>query len=123
MESLEGVTQREICLAVDTKNLVELSTLIEESGSIRDKARMGSLGLPNAGAWLNVVPSPALSLNLQPAEFIVAVKYRLGMPVFSREGRCMACPVMSDVEGDHAISCGWGGREDYEAQCPEGCVI
>ena len=51
-----------------------------------------------------------MSLNLQPAEFIVAVKYRLGMPVFPREGRCMACPVMSDVEGDHAISCGWGGE-------------
>ena len=40
----------------------------------------------------------------------MAVKYRLGMPVFPREGRCMACPVMSDVEGDHAISCGWGGE-------------
>ena len=22
----------------------------------------------------------------------------------------MACPVMSDVMGDHAISCGWGGE-------------
>ena len=92
------------------KNHEELSNLIEDSGSIRDKARLGSLGLHHAGSWLNVVPSPALSLNLQPAEFIIAVKYRLGMSVFPREGRCMACPVMSDVMGDHAISCGWGGE-------------
>ena len=110
IESLKGATQREISLAVDMKNHEELSNLIEDSGSIRDKARLGSLGLHHAGSWLNVVPSPALSLNLQPAEFIVAVKYRLGMSVFPREGRCMACPVMSDVMGDHAISCGWGGE-------------
>ena len=104
LESLEGVTQREICLAVDMKNHGELFILIEDSGSIQDKARLGSLGLAKAGSWLNFVPSPALSLNLQPAELIVAVKYRQGMPVFPRERRCMPCPVMSDVEGDHAIS-------------------
>ena len=108
--SLEGAPQREISLAIDMKNQEELSTIIEDSGSTRDMARLGSLGLPNAGSWLNVIPSPALALNLQPAEFIVAVKYRLGVPVFPREGRCMACPVMSDIEGDHAISCGWGGE-------------
>ena len=83
-ESLEGVTQREICLAVDKKNYEELSSpsLIENSGSVRDKARLGQLGLPNKGSWLNVVHSPALTLNLQPAEFIVAVKYRLGISLY-----------------------------------------
>ena len=69
MKVLREFTQREICLAVDRKNHEELSSLIEDSGSIRDKARLGSLGLPNAGSWLNVVPSPPLALNLQPAEF------------------------------------------------------
>ena len=54
-----------------------------------------------------MIPSPPLALNLQAAEFVVAVKYRLGVPVYFREGRCMACPLMSDTESDHAISCGW----------------
>ena len=107
VQSLEGAIQREVSLAVDTKDHEDLSILIEESGSIRDEARLGSLGLPSAGSWLNVIPSPALALNLQAAEFVVAAKYRLGVPVYFREGRCMACPVMSGIESDHAISCGW----------------
>ena len=64
-QSLEGATQREVNLAVDRKDHEDLSILIEESGSIRDEARLGSLGLPNAGSWLNVIPSPAL-VHLKP---------------------------------------------------------
>ena len=81
-----------------------------EADNTRNKARMGSLGLPNAGAWLNVVPSPTLGLHLQPPEFITAVKYRLGVNVFPAEGKCTACPILSDPAGDHAVSCGWGGE-------------
>ena len=44
MQSLEGATQREISLAVDMKNHEDPSTLIEDNGSTRDKARLGSLG-------------------------------------------------------------------------------
>ena len=57
-----------------------------------------------------VVPSPTLGLHLHPPEFITAVKYRLGVDVFPLEGRCTACPVLSDPAGDHAVSCGWGGE-------------
>ena len=71
---------------------------------------MYSLGLPNSGAWLNVIPSPALGLHLQPSEFITAVKYRMGVNVFPGEGKCTACPILSDPAGDHAVSCGWGGE-------------
>ena len=52
-QSLEGATQREVNLAVDRKDHEDLSILIEESGSIRDESRLGSLGLPSAGSWLN----------------------------------------------------------------------
>ena len=48
--------------------------------------------------------------NLQSTEFITAVKYRMGVNVFPIEGKCMACPVLSDPSGDHAVSCGWGGE-------------
>ena len=27
------------------------------------------------------------------------------------EGQCSACPAVSDIMGDHAVSCGWGGGE------------
>ena len=43
-------------------------------------------------------------------EFVVSVKYRLGVPVFSEAGQCPACNHHSDVLGDHAISCGNQGE-------------
>ena len=39
--------------------------------------------LPKAGAWLNCSPLPALGLHLRGAEFVVACKFRLGLPVKS----------------------------------------
>ena len=47
---------------------------------------------------------------MKPAEFIVSVKYRLGVPVFSTAGQCSACSRHSDALGDHAISCGYQGE-------------
>ena len=41
----------------------------------------------------------------------MAVKYRLGVPVFPGEGPCIAsCGRLSDAYGDHAISCGNEGE-------------
>ena len=45
----------------------------------RGKARLNSLALTRAGDWLNTVPVKALGLHLRAREFIVAVKYRLGV--------------------------------------------
>ena len=66
---------------------------------------MSSLGLPHAGSWLSVVPSPALGLHLRASEFIPAVKYRLGIPVYSTSGPCPACSAPSDRMGDHSLGC------------------
>ena len=66
---------------------------------------MSSLGLPHAGDWLSVVPSPALGLHLKPAEFVPSLKYRLGIPLFSSEGPCPACSAQNDRMGDHALGC------------------
>ena len=110
INSLQGVPQKIISLKIDLKNLQLLQNQITGLGVTRDVARMASLGLPHAGDWLNVVPSPALGLHLRPPEFIVSVKYRLGMDVFSRDGQCTACPQHSDAKGDHAISCGYEGE-------------
>ena len=92
-------------LKVDLHNKSFLSNLIAEQGETREIARMSSLGLPHAGSWLSVVPSPALGLHLRSAEFIPVLKYRLGIPIYSKEGPCPACDALSDCMGDHALGC------------------
>ena len=53
-----------------------------------------------------------IGLHLRSGEFLFGAKYRLGLPVFREEGECPAwhCKVMSNVYGDHAISCSIGGK-------------
>ena len=58
---------------------------------------MGYLGLPSSGAWLNVIPWPGMGLHLQPSEFFTAIKYRMGINLFPFEGKCTACPLLSDT--------------------------
>ena len=56
-------------------------------------------------------PMPSLGLHLQPLEFVMAAKYRLGCQVYDEEGPCPACLQHSDRFGDHALCCGhWGER-------------
>ena len=88
-----------------------LQAQVEEHGNVREKARLASLGLHYAGAWLTVVPTPALGLHLQPIQFVFSVKYRLGCQVYDDDGPCPACHQASDKYGDHALCCGfWGER-------------
>ena len=110
VESLYGQSQKAASLAINLRNLHLLSDFFNREGSTREVARLASLGLRYAGAWLNLVPCPALGLHLRPQEFIAAVKYRLGMSIFSREGPCPACGRHSDTLGDHALCCGAQGE-------------
>ena len=105
METLTGVSQKMASLKVDLRNQSLLLQQINEEGEKREIARMSSLGLPHAGSWLSVVPSPALGLHMRPSEFIPVVKYRLGIPVYSTSGLCPACSAPSDRMGDHSLGC------------------
>ena len=71
---------------------------------------MASLGLPHTSDWLSVCPSPALGLHMRGPEFILALKYRLGVPLYGSEGDCPACNLPSDRMGDHALSCAQYGE-------------
>ena len=73
-------------------------------------ARLKFLGLPYAGAWLNCPPMPALGLHLRGQEFVAAVKCRIGLPIFNYAGKCPACNKDSDMLGDHALVCAFGGE-------------
>ena len=109
IESLTGLTQKMVSAKIDLANQSLLSPKILEAGE-REVARMASLSLPQAGAWLNCPPLPALGLHLRGPEFVVAVKFRLGMPVYDTAGNCPACGRHSDVMGDHGMVCGTGGE-------------
>lgn len=66
MDSLEGMTQKEMSYETDKVVAGNLDQILEDKGEERERARMASLRLPHSGAWLNVVPSPALGLHLRP---------------------------------------------------------
>ena len=110
LDSLIGTTQSAVSLTINLKKHQLLNQTISGQGVTREIARLASVGLPHSGDWLNVLPNPALGLAMDPAEFIVSVKYRLGVKVFSTAGQCPACPIQSDDLGDHAISCGYAGE-------------
>ena len=110
IESLSDATQRAVTLKINLHKLQLLTNHIDGLDNVREKARLTSLGLPHAGDWLNVLPSPTLGLHMRAAEFVVSVKYRLGVPVFSEAGQYPACNHHSDELGDHAISCGNQGE-------------
>ena len=109
-EMLETIPQKQLSTFVDTNNFNALKEIMEAEGNIREIARINSLSLPYAGAWLETVPIPALGLYLQPSEFVQAIRYRLGCPIYDRAGPCPACQKESDELGDHAMCCAHQGE-------------
>ena len=111
-ESLVGRSQRELSSKIDLTNLQLLTSQVQGQGRVRDIARLASVSIKDshAGAWLTVIPSPGLGLKLQPAEFVVALRHRLGHPIYTADGPCPACGRPSDKLGDHAMNCAWQGE-------------
>ena len=108
LDDASSVKQREISFKIDSRIHDEL---LSSTSDLRDKARLNSLSLDKAGAWLTVIPSKTLGLHLAPKEFRVSARYRLGLPVFSTKGPCVACKKQeSDQLADHAIACGMEGE-------------
>ena len=79
------------------------------SATLTDRARLLSISSSHTSAWLFVTPSPLLNLHLEPAEFQVALKWWLGIPVVQGQS-CPHCPsfVLDDF-GHHSLSCKHGG--------------
>ena len=60
-------------------------------------------------AWLQILPAPQLGLAIPPAEFIVALRLWLGIPVFSRVDFFLSSfHQLVDCFGDHLIGSGHG---------------
>ena len=85
--------------------------LMGKQSSIRGKARLHSLSVPQYGAYLSAAPIPALGLHISSNDFRVAPKYRLCVKLYESERNCPFCKSGTlDVRGDHAVSC--HGRGD-----------
>ena len=108
-EDMTGAPQKELSVLVDTECRRKLMEGLGEE-EVEDRARLLSLTLPQAGAWLTVAPMIALGLHLRPQEFVLAARYRLGMALYSHAGPCPACRQHSDVLGIHSMNCGSGGE-------------
>ena len=103
------MTQRKLSTLVDEESH---SRLLQATTVPRELARLKCVAREGAGDWLNALPSKPLGLHLRRTEFITAIRYRLGLPVFRVQGECPmpACHVVNDIMGDHAISCAVGGE-------------
>ena len=103
IEDASSFKQRAISYKIDSRIFDEV---LASASDLRDKARLNSLSLAKAGAWLTVIPSKTLGLHLARKEFRVSVQYRLGLKVFGSKGPCVACHYReSDQLADHAIAC------------------
>ena len=111
-ESLQNLTQKMLSAKIDLHNLHLLQEGLQAQGSVREVARLASVSLKDAhaGDFLSVVPSPGLGLLLRSSEFVAALRYRLGHPIFGSDGPCPACGQHSDRLGDHAMNCAWQGE-------------
>jgi hypothetical protein len=86
---------------------------LKSKASIRSQNLMLSCTMPHASDWLLAPPIPGLGLGLQSDVFRTALKFRLGIPLFSEPFPCpalsssegKACPSEMDVFGDHAPCC------------------
>lgn len=77
--------------------------------SVVGQARLRATASPHAGAWLTAQASPTLCLHMPSAEFVAAVRLRLGEAAFPTDSWCPKCDAVLDTMGLHAVECAAGG--------------
>ena len=65
--------------------------MLGKQSSIREKARLQPLSLPQSGAWLSAAPIDALGHHLSSNEFCIALKNWLGVKMYENERKCPFC--------------------------------
>ena len=98
--------QRHLSKAIDQ---AVFDDLCATAPNTRFKALALSSSIPNAGDWLNVVPSTALGLHLFDWEYRLCLQYWLGLRMVSEGTRCPVCNSLVDPFGDHQVGCGGNG--------------
>ena len=108
-DCLHGLTQRMISTKIDLQNKQLFADQVQGAGE-REVARVTSLSLPYAGAWLTCAPIPSFGLHMRRPEFVVAVKFLLGLNIYDKAGKCPSCGKESDHGMVCATLCGTGGE-------------
>ena len=89
-------------------------TMLEHLASTadaREAQRLRRCAQPHANGFLTAVPSDEEGKDtvMRPINFRTAVKYRLGIPVLSKEILCPLCMQPINIYGDHAVCCAKSG--------------
>ena len=97
---------------LSTERHMAMYTQLRAKVSVRSRNLMLASTMAHASDWLLAPPIPGLGLALGSDCFRTAVKFRLGMPLFSEPFPCTAvsssgvvCDCQMDVYGDHALCC------------------
>ena len=108
--SLAG--EKSVQQKLSTERHAAMYERLKTRSSVRSQNLMLSCSMPHASDWLLAPPIPGLGLGLQSDVFRTALKFRLGLPLFSEPFPCpalssegKACGAEMDVFGDHAPCC------------------
>ena len=87
------------------------SYLVDSAPNDREKQRLLRVARPHASSFVTAVPSEEDGMDclLKPRQYRIAVAYRLGMPVLSKEVPCSVCMQSLNIYGDHATCCARNG--------------
>jgi hypothetical protein len=100
-ERLSTMRQRNVSAKIDKAKFDRQFA----SGLAPLRAHLLSECLPGAGGFLSAVPSKALGLAFEPAEFTAELQARLWMDVYPADRFCPCCDAVLDAKGAHARSC------------------
>ncbi len=94
--------QKVLSAAIDDATLQALTARVDDFG----KARLMSLSAKTTGIYLAPSSDTAHASLLTPEEFRVAVRLRLGLPVYPAVQDCNQCRKKpSDIYGGHSLTC------------------
>ena len=99
----QTLRQRDLSLSI----ILRQAAAVREAGDVQDLARLNSLQLPMAGAWVTALPLPENVID--PEAFRAVVRLRLGLVMYRDDVRCGQCAVSMDQYGIHALNCKHGG--------------
>ena len=107
-------TQRSVQQLLSTERHEALFQKLMAKSSIRSSNLMLASSMPHASDWCSP-PIAGLGLALQSSQFRTALKFRLGIPLYSEAFPCPAlnnagkeCGAEMDRFGDHALCCHHG---------------
>ena len=105
--SRKTLKQRELSAVQDQHSLDTLTSRFTSLGDKKNAARLLAVSAPGSYAFLTAIPNANLDLQFTTDELVVAVRMRLGVPLFKEGVSCPTCRAhdVLDPLGHHAVTC------------------